>query len=254
MVSTVVRLGHIVTAHRQNAIGAARGDRTGRGRGEGILVAGAIRQQPRRYALLACATILVTGVLLAVHPQGRALATSGGDPYHVTFVTDTNPDPNIVETTIVADEASVDIGGGVTAHAQTFNGQIPGPTFKLKVGDTVIVHYENHLDRESGIHWHGIELSNNMDGTPLPHDQCPMAVALREKRPVLGCEAVAERPDRTRRVFAPYPTPLFDANGRLTGAVNMLVDITERKRAEDTLRESEARFKAILRRRPSASR
>ncbi len=145
-------------------------DRTGPDRG-GILVAGAIRQQPRRYALLAFATILFAGVLLAIHPQGSARATSGGDPYSVTFVTDTNPDPNIVETTIVADEANVDIGGGVTAHAQTFNGHIPGPTFQLKVGDTVIVHYENHLDRESGIHWHGIELTNSMDGTPFTQNQ-----------------------------------------------------------------------------------
>ena len=41
-------------------------------------------------------------------------------------------------------------------------------------------------------------------------------------------EAIAERPDGTRVPFIPYPTPLFDASGELIGAVNMLVDITER--------------------------
>src|SRR5204862_221097 len=41
-----------------------------------------------------------------------------------------------------------------------------------------------------------------------------------------------ERPDGTRIHFIPYPTPLFDASGNLIGAVNMLVDITERKRSE----------------------
>lgn len=70
------------------------------------------------------------------------------------------------------------------------------------------------------------------DGTPLAHDECPMAIALREKRPIRGMEAIAERPDGTRIPFIPYPTPLFDADGNLIGAVNMLVDITERKRAE----------------------
>ena len=70
------------------------------------------------------------------------------------------------------------------------------------------------------------------DGTPMPHDECPMAVALRENRPVLGIEAVAERPDGTRVPFLPYPTPLHDADGRLVGAVNMLVDISHRKQAE----------------------
>ena len=69
------------------------------------------------------------------------------------------------------------------------------------------------------------------DGTPMPHDQCPMAVALREKRPIRGAEAIAERPDGTRVPFIPYPTPLFDEDGELVGAINMLVDISDRKRA-----------------------
>src|SRR5476649_51486 len=71
------------------------------------------------------------------------------------------------------------------------------------------------------------------DGTPLPHDECPMAIALKEDRPVRGLEATAERPDGTRVPFIPYPTPLHDESGKLVGAVNMLVDITERKRAEE---------------------
>jgi PAS domain S-box-containing protein len=71
------------------------------------------------------------------------------------------------------------------------------------------------------------------DGRALPHGECPMAMAIKEMRPVRGMEAIAERPDGTRVSFEPYPTPLFDASGALIGAVNMLVDITERKRAQE---------------------
>jgi PAS domain S-box-containing protein len=72
----------------------------------------------------------------------------------------------------------------------------------------------------------------NPDGTPLPHDQCPMAIALREGRPIRNAEAVAERPDGTRVPFIPFPTPLRDASGKVVGAINMLVDISERRQAE----------------------
>jgi len=71
----------------------------------------------------------------------------------------------------------------------------------------------------------------NPDGSPLPHDQCPMAVALKERRAVRDIEAIAERPDGSRVRFLPFPTPLFDADGRLQGAVNVLVDLTERHQA-----------------------
>lgn len=76
------------------------------------------------------------------------------------------------------------------------------------------------------------------DGRAMRHDECPMAIALRENRPVRGYEAIAERPDGGRVSFVPYPTPLRDASGSLIGAVNVLVDVTEQKRAEEALRAS----------------
>jgi PAS domain S-box-containing protein len=80
-------------------------------------------------------------------------------------------------------------------------------------------------------HWCVTWRLYSLDGTPLPHDQCPMAIALRERRPVRGVEAIAERPDGSRVPFTPYPTPLTGRNGELTGAVNMLVDMTAQKEA-----------------------
>jgi PAS domain S-box-containing protein len=77
------------------------------------------------------------------------------------------------------------------------------------------------------------------DGTPLPHDQCPMATSLKEGRIVRGETAIAERPDGSRVPFMAYPTPLHDADGQLVGAINMLVDITSHKQAE-------ARQKALI--------
>lgn len=64
-------------------------------------------------------------------------------------------------------------------------------------------------------------------GERLPHDQCPMAQALRRRRIVRDVVVIAERPDGLRRAFRPYPTPLFGADGALRGAVNMLIDVTE---------------------------
>lgn len=74
------------------------------------------------------------------------------------------------------------------------------------------------------------------DGEPLPHDECPMAIALKENRPVRGVEAMAQRPDGTMFPFLPFPTPMLNEHGELVGAVNMLVDISDRKLAESNQR------------------
>jgi PAS domain S-box-containing protein len=69
------------------------------------------------------------------------------------------------------------------------------------------------------------------DGTPLPHQHSPMAISIKERRPVRGMEAVAIRPDGTQLPFLAFPTPLFDERGELTGAVNVLVDVSDRDQA-----------------------
>src|SRR6266850_1516959 len=131
-----------------------------------------IRQRRSRVTFLATIAVVAgLSLFFGIRWIGQALATSGGDPYSVPQVVDTNPDPTIVETTIIADEATVDIGNGVMANVEAFNGMLPGPEFRLKVGDTVIVHFENHLSSVTGIHWHGIELANASDGTPLTQNQ-----------------------------------------------------------------------------------
>ncbi len=82
------------------------------------------------------------------------------------------------------------------------------------------------------------------DGRFLPHDQCPMAVAIRERRPIRGIGAVAERPDGTRVDFMPYPTPLLDEQGNLVGAVNLLLDLTGPKQVQ-ALRAQAARCRRL---------
>lgn len=72
---------------------------------------------------------LVFFILVGMRLSEPAMATSGGSPYEVPVVTDTNPDPTIVETTIVAAGTTEDIGNGVMANVLTYNGSLPGPEF-----------------------------------------------------------------------------------------------------------------------------
>jgi PAS domain S-box-containing protein len=73
------------------------------------------------------------------------------------------------------------------------------------------------------------------DGTPLAHDQCPMAIALKEERVISGAHAVCERMDGTRVPFLAFPRPLHDKDGTLTGAINTLVDVTKFNSIEEAL-------------------
>ena len=72
------------------------------------------------------------------------------------------------------------------------------------------------------------------DGTPIPHELCPMAIALLGGEVISGGEYLAERPDGTRFWFTPYPSVLRDAKGTIVGGANVLIDITDRIKAQAT--------------------
>ena len=99
--------------------------------------------------------------------------------------------------------------------------------------------------------WCGSYRIYRPDGTLLPHDQCPMAVTLKDGRIINGAEILVEREDGARRHVLAHPRPLRDTSGAIVGAINMLVDITDRKRAELELAETKndlaAQVKALTR-------
>jgi PAS domain S-box-containing protein len=74
------------------------------------------------------------------------------------------------------------------------------------------------------------------DGSPIAHDRCWMALALRANEGYNEREIVIERPDGRRLTALAHANPIHDELGNLIGAVNVLVDITDRKRAEEELR------------------
>ena len=82
--------------------------------------------------------------------------------------------------------------------------------------------------------WHLSWKLYRADGTPLPHDEYPMTMALKELRDVQGEQIILERPDKVRRWLEPYATLLRDEQGQVVGGINMLMDVTERRKAEET--------------------
>lgn len=67
---------------------------------------------------------------------------------------------------LVAEEQEVPLIDGTRMRVWAYNGQVPGPTLRVRLGDTVRVHFTNKLPQPTTIHWHGVRVPNNMDGVP----------------------------------------------------------------------------------------
>lgn len=86
----------------------------------------------------------------------------------------------------------------------------------------------------------------SVDGSPLRHACCWMALALETNQEHAGREIIIGRPDGTRVSALAYANPISDEAGNLLGAINILVDITDRKRTENELRDARTRLEAAI--------
>jgi PAS domain S-box-containing protein len=93
------------------------------------------------------------------------------------------------------------------------------------------------------VRWGGAWKVCTKDGVPMTEADCALAATIAKAVPVQGEEIIIIRPDGVKRNVLPYPAPIFNESGELTGAVNTLVDITEEKASES----KEAMLAAIIR-------
>lgn len=169
----------------------------------------------------------------------------GTSPKGIAFVTDLN----FIDPERIVDVAVEAASGGATRLAGILD-QIPAAVY-LTDADGMVTHFNRACvdlaGREPNVlqdRWCVTWRLYTEDGDHLPHDRCPMAVAIREARKVRGVRAIAERPDGSRVDFVPFPTPIFDAEGRLTGAVNLLIDLSD-PRYMEFLRGQSARCRRL---------
>lgn len=90
------------------------------------------------------------------------------------------------------------------------------------------------------------------DGSPLPHDQTPMMLALAEGRSFRNLEVIIERPppDSSLVTVLANIDPIRDAAGRVVGAINVFHDVTPRYQAERDLARTESQLETLLRTAP----
>ncbi len=112
--------------------------------------------------------LVVLSLTLKAQPQNKdSLQPSNWDTHiRMAKAQDLNSDPNILEIELNARVATVEIEENFKVEAWTYNGLLPGPMIRLKVGDRLIVHFSNSLPNSTTIHWHGLRIPIEMDGVP----------------------------------------------------------------------------------------
>ena len=124
------------------------------------------------------AAFLATSLLLiACAPdagvEGPGQPVGWDDGIRVPGAVDINPDPHVVELNMQARLAPLSFVPGGPSMMWTYEGSVPGPLIRARVGDRVIVHLNNALSEDTTVHWHGLRIPAAMDGAP-GHSQPPV--------------------------------------------------------------------------------
>lgn len=110
---------------------------------------------------------------------------------------DQNPDPGIVEVELVAEEAVVDLWPGSRTRVWAYNGSVPGPLIEANVGDRIIVHFMNNLPEATTVHWHGVEVPADMDGSNISQREVPPGGTFRYEFQALNAATYWYHPHRS---------------------------------------------------------
>ena len=119
--------------------------------------------------------MVLSGSLLALSTPRDGYRTSplrergrpANDASNPSILVNISKLPKTVEVNITAAVATLSLEPGVTTEVFAYNGRVPGPTLDVREGDKVIVHFTNNLPEPTTVHWHGIHLSFESDGSPF---------------------------------------------------------------------------------------
>jgi FtsP/CotA-like multicopper oxidase with cupredoxin domain len=121
----------------------------------------------RLFATLALSACAISSSGISTTAQSPEPAADWNTALSLQPAPDLNPDPQIVEINLDARVTEVDVAPGRRIEAWTYNGSLPGPLIRVKVGDRLIVHFTNKLPQPTTVHWHGLRIPNAMDGVPI---------------------------------------------------------------------------------------
>jgi FtsP/CotA-like multicopper oxidase with cupredoxin domain len=123
--------------------------------------------------LTACTTPRETEAPPAEEPPVEEPAYTMPNVWGTPVLEDVNPDENIVEVYLTAHPHQWTLSDGTVVDGMAYNGSVPGPLLQAKLGDEIIVHFQNDLAEPTTVHWHGLRIPDTMDGSPRVMDPVP---------------------------------------------------------------------------------